>query len=199
MIGIQALVERVQKGTLLIRSQVFNWDGEKRLELFDSIAEGLPLGSLLYVCTKEPIGTVTAVGPTLVNTTSQTWEVVMDGHHRVITLFAALAPTYGSQPSGEEFAPDGTPWRVVYDVETKTFTFQTEETRAAPLRYFPLELVLDQYELDVWMRRASQVARNRVRALVGAFADTLLLDRTFVCKDAEQLNKLLRRCAQATR
>ncbi|MBN2798329.1 MAG: DUF262 domain-containing protein [Deltaproteobacteria bacterium] len=92
------LLEEVRSGQILLPDfqRPFVWKDQQRLDLLDSIARGVPIGSLLVWRTRAHLlQTHEALGPhklPLADPDRGPWTYLIDGRQRLTTLFAALTP-----------------------------------------------------------------------------------------------------------
>lgn len=93
---LPTLMNALREGTLRLPDfqRGFKWNDGQRLSLFDSIARGFPIGTVLVWRTSQPerIKTRDAIGPITTRTPTRTAELILDGHQRLTTLFSALGP-----------------------------------------------------------------------------------------------------------
>ncbi len=180
----------------------FEWTGEQRLALCDSVRLGLPTGSLLVWRTSHALATENPIGPYLLDSSEETArQYLLDGRQRMTTLYAALAAGFWTREGRElpkplpstATSPDGTPWPIMFDLTTETFVFEPrveaaseQHTRSllsdskdgqvskSPL--LPLAVLLDDTAYDEWRSKMalSRDLTNRARALRSAFMDYLI-------------------------
>src|SRR4051812_2956193 len=93
---LETILAEVKSGDLIIPEfqRPFVWNDERRLNLLDSIVEGMPIGSLLVwrtnrrdLRTYERVGGVRLDGP---RKGDEKLNYLIDGHQRISTLFGAL-------------------------------------------------------------------------------------------------------------
>jgi hypothetical protein len=124
---LPAILEEIHTGALRIPpfQRDFEWTGEQRLALCNSVALGLPTGSLLVWRTKRRLTPENPIGPyQLIDNSQLALQYLLDGRQRMTTLYAALAAAFWTRegvnpPSpGAEHAtpPDGTSWSIYYDL-----------------------------------------------------------------------------------
>lgn len=196
---LPVVLEQLHTGSLRIPpfQRDFEWTGEQRLTLCSSIRLGLPTGSLLVWRTSHELAAENPIGPYTLAFTEAPTQYLLDGRQRMTTLYAALAASFWTREEkvppllapDERRAPDGTPWAILFDLDTQEFVFEELHDEAAanatlPLfpeamnerALLPLAVLLDDAAYDEWRARASlsrdQV--NRARALRSAFADYLI-------------------------
>ncbi|MDQ6531062.1 DUF262 domain-containing protein [Flavobacterium sp. LHD-85] len=94
------LLEDIKAGR--IRIPIFQrdyvWKKNQRLELFDSLNSGFPIGSLLFWKPQDLVFNYSPkIGPFEIKSSSSNYSYVLDGFQRVSTLFGALINpfTYG--------------------------------------------------------------------------------------------------------
>ena len=197
---LPVILEELHTGSLRIPPFLrdFEWTGEQRLTLCDSIRLGLPTGSLMVWRTRHKLAAENPIGPYMLSPAHEPSQYLLDGRQRLTTLYAALAPSFwtregkgppSSPQEGRSAAPDGTPWAILFDLDTQEFVFAEptegrdaggtlsvlpeEHHRRAVL---PLAVLLDDAAYDEWRAGAklSREQTNRARALRSAFADYLI-------------------------
>lgn len=87
------LLDDVRSGRIRIPvfQRDFVWKKTQRLELFDSLNSGFPIGSLLFWKPQELVFNYNnKIGPFLIEYNSSNYSYVLDGFQRVSTLFGAL-------------------------------------------------------------------------------------------------------------
>lgn len=198
---LPSVLEELHTGLLRIPpfQRDFEWTGEQRIALCSSIRLGLPTGSLMVWRTSHKLAEENPIGPYLLSSEHEPLQYLLDGRQRLTTLYAALAASFWTRegkelpdPAGEgtRAAPDGTPWAILFDLETQDFVFEEPpdpaeadgtlplfpRERAAPRALLPLAVLFDDTAYDEW-RSAAKLTReqtNRARALRSAFADYLI-------------------------
>jgi hypothetical protein len=180
----------------------FEWTGEQRLALCESVQLGLPTGSLLVWRTSRTLATENPIGPYLLDSSEATArQYLLDGRQRITTFYAALAAGFWtrdgkevpkSQPNATT-PPDGTPWPIMFDLASEKFVFEpridaTEDHHTLPMfsknkngetsksTLLPLAVLLDDTAYDDWRGKMalSRDLANRARALRSAFLDYLI-------------------------
>lgn len=197
---LPVILEELHTGSLRIPpfQRDFEWTGEQRLALCSSVRLGLPTGSLMVWRTRHKLAAENPIGPYLLSLSQTPSQYLLDGRQRMTTLYAALAPSFWTRegqapptpPAERRHAPDGSPWSILFDLDTQEFEFEqrSEEAEAGvnlPLfpaakdevrRLLPLAVLLDDAAYDEWRARVSLSREqvNRARALRSAFADYLI-------------------------
>ncbi len=114
---LRTVLKQVEQGELLIPrfQRPFVWKDEQRLELLDSVARGLPIGSLLVWRTRRhKLNTYASLGPFKVpqQKPDGPWTYLIDGHQRLTTLYGAL-----SRPDALESTETEARWPIFVDLE----------------------------------------------------------------------------------
>ncbi len=190
---LSVVLEELHTGLLQIPpfQRDFVWSGQQRLDLFSSVKEGLPAGSLMVWRTTRPLARDAVVGPYRVpeKTGAAPVQYLLDGRQRISTLYAALAPSFWTREEKppvevDNPPPDGT-WAVMYDLATQAFEFAQREQSPqqmalhlapAPSPLLPLAVLFDDTAYELW-RETSRLSRehaNRARVLRSAFMDYLI-------------------------
>lgn len=141
---LETILAEVKSGDLLIPDfqRDFVWDDDRRLNLLDSIAKGLPIGSLLVWRTSpRDLETYPSLGGvTLPRSTEGRDKVnyLIDGHQRISTLFGALYPGARSNEKEER------KWLLYYALGDSTRpAFRLPPRQAPPDTWLPLNFLLD--------------------------------------------------------
>ncbi len=161
------LIRELRTGDLRIPpfQRDFVWQGEQRLQLFDSVLQGLPTGGLMLWRTKVQLKTDPILGPMKLNRPEPepVRQYLLDGRQRLTTLFAALAPALWTLdetplPDGwEPSAPDGTPWDIFYDLDSQAFFLDDEDSEGR----LPMRVLFDDFGFDEWLREHGGTERKR--------------------------------------
>ncbi len=185
------ILEELHTGSLCIPpfQRDFEWTGEQRLALCESVAMGLPTGSLMVWRTSRQLAAENPVGPYRVPTKHPPSGVqyLLDGRQRITTLYAALAQSFWTRggmlpsPPDEEYAtaPDDTPWEIFYNLDRETFVFQAAQQPQQLISsedkklLLPLAVLLDDLAYDRWRETTTPTREqsNRARAVRSAFMD----------------------------
>lgn len=153
---LNAVVQSIKGGELLFPEfqRPFLWKDDQRLELFDSIVAGLPIGSFLVWRTSLELGIKSSLGPfPLPPPAAGQRSYVLDGMQRLSTLYAALAG--GPLPDMD----DPRKWPIFYDLraaldeeDPKRFKIPTGRLRP-PLEWLPLSSAYDSKALWAHQKR----------------------------------------------
>lgn len=185
---LPVILEELHSGSLRIPpfQRDFEWIGEQRINLFDSILKGLPTGSLMVWRTTHLLRADQPLGPYRIEFEQNASQYLLDGRQRMTTLYAALAPGLWTR-DGKEVpkqdgarAPDGTPWAILYNLDAEAFAFaeleEDEGVGKANGPMLPLSVILDDVAFDEWRAQAmlSREHVNRARNLRSAFIDYLI-------------------------
>lgn len=124
--SIRKLVTEMAAGRIQVPrfQRPFVWDDEQRLELLQSIRDGIPIGSiLLWKTDKHDLACFDHVGPHPMapppTVPGNLRQYLLDGHQRLSTLFG----TMHALPPGWEPKDDAPDWRIVYDLKSQEFHF----------------------------------------------------------------------------
>lgn len=160
---LATILAEVKSGDLIIPQfqRPFVWDDERRLNLLDSIAEGMPIGSLLVwrtnrrdLRTYDRVGGVRLDGP---RKGDEKLNYLIDGHQRISTLFGALFS--GDRESDDD---DDTRWPLYYELgATNRPAFRVPPRRGnIPDHWLPLVFLLDGDKLFDFTQRLRQGGRR---------------------------------------
>lgn len=143
------------------------WTAAQRLELLRSVAQGLPIGSILVWRTvRTDLQTVPAMGPHLLPSPppgNPVRSYVLDGLQRLSTLFGALFPRDGRSKD------DGSDWDIYYRLEDRDFC-AGPAPHPLPPDWLPLWLILDSPTLLRFQRKLLQKNPEREHWLTAADA-----------------------------
>lgn len=121
-------LEDFEKG--LIRIPLFQrdsvWNDKKKLELFDSIKKGYPIGSILFwrpAIVEEILSSdyeIKSIGTYIMNERANDFFYILDGYQRLSTLFGCLI-----NPEKTNLERDDEEWfnnyNIIYNLETEKF------------------------------------------------------------------------------
>jgi hypothetical protein len=85
-------IEDIEKGILQIPAfqRDFVWDKKNKIDLFDSLSEGYPIGSILLWKPDESYGEGLMIGPYTIPQKEDNYFYILDGFQRLSTLFGCL-------------------------------------------------------------------------------------------------------------
>ena len=131
------------------------WKDEQRLELFRSILEGTPIGSILVWRTSgHEIQVFDRLGPHRLakpeGTAAGLVSYLLDGHQRLSTLFGALHPLETDEAESGETSDR---FIVYFDLEQEDFTFDSGRDDERRLKLLPLHKILDSRQYLAFQRQ----------------------------------------------
>lgn len=165
--SLRDLIDEVKEGRLRLPAfqRSFTWRNDQMAELFDSVAQGYPIGSLFLWNTTGDHITSSAIGPFQqpARKLGAPVSLVIDGQHRVVTLAGVLL----AQPDDDER------WQLYYDPKASRFCHSRPGRTAAPwwVRVASLRstlgvlqesrrlLEVSKNEAPTWIERIERVAR----------------------------------------
>jgi hypothetical protein len=121
----------------------FVWKSKQMLDLFDSIAKGYPIGSLLFWKPETLYATYDKIGPYLIDVKIKDLSYVLDGFQRITTLFAVL--TNPKDYKIDEYSPEYKEYLMYYNLNKKEFTF-SKNKKDIKSHFMPLYKIVDTYE-----------------------------------------------------
>lgn len=129
------------------------WTDDQRLELFRSIREGTPIGSILVWRTSfRDVHVFDRLGPHRLERPTGTAvgyvSYLLDGHQRLSTLFGALHPLTADSSN----INDSNHWLVYFDLEREEFTFEPSREKTESRKMLPLYKLLDSRQLLAFQR-----------------------------------------------
>lgn len=130
----------------------FRWSDDDRLQLFDSILRGYPIGTLLLAQGRAPADRVVLGGyaTDVPEAPDALW--VVDGQQRVATLATALLRDH-----------DGVHRPIYFDLDAEEFVLGRRRTAAKPL-WVPTRALARSAELNKWLREAGASDEHCQRA-----------------------------------
>ena len=179
---LATILAEVKSGDLVVPAfqRPFVWDDDRRLSLLDSIAQGMPIGSLLVWRTnRRDLETYPSVGGVRlggVHRGDEKINYLMDGHQRISTLFGALY----AGPREPANAEDDTRWPLYYELGAKDRpAFRVPRGRGpVPDHWLPLDKLLDGDELFEFTQRLRQENRRdlakEAESLANVFRDYII-------------------------
>jgi len=221
IIRLPQLLGEIRKGEIRIPrfQRPFIWTPEQRLLLFDSIYQGMPIGSILVWRTREhDLQSYTHLGhlPLTSHSGSEgssegVKQYLLDGHQRLTTLYSTLGQALKdeedeSATSGVEQQiqdnSDSDHWCVYFDLETKGFELQTKQSSETPLTWLPLSILFDPFQLYNFQKRLleggeSETLVHRAESLASTFKDYNIPMVPIVTDDLELVTESFQRVNSA--
>ena len=177
---LQQVLDDLAKGYLQIPrfQRRFVWTDDQRLELLQSIRDGIPIGSILVWRTGlTALKTIREIGPHLlpdpVPSPTSSRSYLLDGMQRLATLYGCLR-TLPQTVSAFALDDDGSEvsWLVGFELTTEQFQIVDRGTTAAPT-WLPLTLLLDSVRLLQFQRGlAAREDADRLIQRADALAET---------------------------
>lgn len=205
---LDVLLGQLKTGELQIPpfQREFVWSTEQRLHLLDSVAKGIPSGSLMLWRTKRQLPKRGPLGPFDIDGGARSEDslktYLLDGQQRMTSLFATLGRALWTREELQPpetirtHTPDGASWELAYDLRQKVFvdpgptkanpTDEPAPDDSAPL-LLPLGCLLDDTAFDEW-RDSVSLDRGLIRearALQAAFRDYLVPTVPLVTEDMD--------------
>lgn len=162
-------IEDIEKGILQIPAfqRDFVWDKKNKIDLFDSLSEGYPIGSILLWKPDESYGEGLMIGPYSIPQKEDNYFYILDGFQRLSTLFGCLI-----NPDKTTLEINRSLWekefQICYDLKKEEF-------------FLPRSKNMEPYQIPVYKlmdTRASYTFQRSLQDL--AFSDddiNLYLDR----------------------
>ena len=152
----------------------FVWTDQQRLDLMESIYQGLPIGSLLlWRTTERGLETYQLPGTRAQpNPSDGRCQYLLDGHQRVTTLFTALGPGLPGRDEGDDEHEDDEPPLDEDDNEYRPllplyFDLESKEFRLKPKRGKPektwlaLNHLFDDHKLFEYLQGLARLSNSR--------------------------------------
>jgi Protein of unknown function DUF262 len=181
----------------------FIWRDEQRLLLLDSIMRGFPIGSILiWRTSKNWLQEYKRLGPFSLPECdpSAVRSYVIDGHQRLVTLFASLSEPVDVQGQlmneDADDGADGPRWPIYYDLESQMFLVAPRRTRIREA-WFPLSkmqnnISLYEYQKHLLDKGLRQLA-SRVDGLTERFKDYSVPISPIATEDLDLVTECFRR------
>lgn len=143
---LQKLLDDFRRGDITLPrfQRPFVWDKERRLQLFDSVRQGIPIGSLMIWETRArgeddtQVVPKTDLGPFVLPrvTEGAPRRYLLDGEQRLMTLYFALhRPEAREHAEGEEPADA---FEVFFDLQNQRFVTREDLDEGPAVHHFPL-------------------------------------------------------------
>ncbi|HZH14997.1 MAG TPA: DUF262 domain-containing protein [Archangium sp.] len=205
--SLARLLQEIMEGHLrlpLFRRE-FVWLNNQRLDLLQSVRDGIPMGSvLIWRTATRSLQCFQGIGPHRLPERPEMEGILrsylLDGVQRLTTLLGSLHPRASGDPIsgpveraiGQEWS-----WNLYYDLEERVFRLH-ETDEAPPPTWQPLWLTLDFIELLRFQRELAKHpgAERLITAsdeLVSAFRDYRIPVLSIVTEDLEQATRIFHR------
>lgn len=139
------ILDYVKKGRLVVPEfqRDYVWDKKQRIDLFDSIKRGFPIGSLLFWNPESnEYEYNNIIGPYILKNSPNKYSYIIDGYQRITTLFSALI-----NPEDESINLSAKnnlqDYIVYYDLENQEFSQPTNKNLEP--YYIPLFMLVDTF------------------------------------------------------
>ncbi|HEV7509082.1 MAG TPA: DUF262 domain-containing protein [Thermoanaerobaculia bacterium] len=155
--SIEDLLGEIRSGRIRVPpfQRGLRWTDDDRLNLFDSIYRGFPIGALLFWRRPAEAGRV-EIGRLIIDAELRSDALwVVDGQQRVTTLADVLIAGPGPDPEGRT---------IRFDLEEPRFAYGTATQKASP-RWIPLSEVHDSVRLLAWAHEQRLAGRALSLAL----------------------------------
>lgn len=153
---LEQLLEEIQRGLLQVPrfQRPFIWEIEQRLELFRSIRDGIPIGTIMVWRTTKRVATYNNLGPhrleDITGTDEPVRQYILDGVQRLSALFGALIPMKAKKASGDDADPTTeADFSVAFNFATGDFELGATSQKS---KLLPMSLVLNSVELLKFQR-----------------------------------------------
>jgi uncharacterized protein with ParB-like and HNH nuclease domain len=176
------LLNDIKKGKLVVPKfqRDIVWSVKQRLELFDSIRKGFPIGSLLFWNPeKDDFGYNKKIGPYTLDLNTNKYSYIIDGYQRITTLFSALInpEDYDKKYIDRTILSD---YIVHYNLEDQEF-FHLKKTKNNKIdsSNIPLYVLVDTFEFLTFTKQiqddfdevTSNTYINRAKNLATSLVD----------------------------
>lgn len=195
IVRLPQLLQEIRKGEIRIPrfQRPFVWTPDQRLLLFDSIYQGMPIGSILVWRTRvhdlqsySHLGHLPLIShPGSDDASDGVKQYLLDGHQRVTTLYSTLgqalkdeegnsATSAGADAGQEDSEADL--WIVYFDLEEKEFQLHTRQKAEPPQTWLPLSILFDPFQLYEFQKNllksgVGETLVHRAESLASTFKD----------------------------
>lgn len=204
--SLARLLQEIMEGHLRLPlfQRDFVWDNSQRLDLLNSVREGIPIGSVLVWRTAtRSLECFDGVGPHRLpdrpSFEGSLRSYLLDGLQRLTTLLGCIQPRAANSISGEGRRAIGREldWEFFYDLEERVFRLP-EEGEPSKATWQPLRLTLDGIGLLRFQRELAKLpgADQLIAAsdeLVSAVRDYKIPVLAIVTEDLEQATRIFHR------
>ncbi|RED45245.1 uncharacterized protein DUF262 [Winogradskyella eximia] len=177
------LLNDVKKGKIVVPKfqRDIVWNVKQRLDLFDSISKGFPIGSLLFWNPeKDDFGFNKKIGPYTLDLNTKKYSYIIDGYQRITTLFSALNnPLEYVKNKVDQTILDE--YIVYYSLEDEEFfhLIKTRNKNNISVSNIPLYVLVDTFEFLTFTKKIqeefdetiSNLYINRAKKLATALLD----------------------------
>lgn len=202
IVRIPTLLKQIRSGEIRVArfQRPFVWRDEQRLDLFDSIYKGMPIGSLLTWRTEQhKLNCYEEIGPFAVTaeTTPSVNQYLLDGYQRLTTLYATLGAGVGQKLSEKQLQNTDIRWPIYFDLREENFELKPRSTEP-PLHWLDLSIILSTPSLFAYQRNLSEETDSdkllkRTEELVELIKDYQIPMVPMVTEDLEQVTTSFQR------
>jgi uncharacterized protein with ParB-like and HNH nuclease domain len=177
------LLNDIKKGKIVVPKfqRDIVWNIKQRLDLFDSISKGFPIGSLLFWNPeKDDFGFNRKIGPYTLDLNTKKYSYIIDGYQRITSLFSALNNP-SEYPNNKVDNAILDEYIVYYSLEDEEFfhLFKTRNKNNISVSNIPLYVLVDTFEFLSYTRRiqeefdeiTSNLYINRAKKLATSLLD----------------------------
>jgi hypothetical protein len=202
IVRIPSLLKQVRSGEIRVArfQRPFVWRDQQRLDLFDSIYKGMPIGSLLTWRTEDhELNCYEKIGSFPVNTEegSAVNQYLLDGYQRLTTLYAALGAGVGEEYSKTDVEDPDVRWPIYFDLREQTFELKPRSSET-PAHWLDLSIILNTGRLLDYQRKLEgepdgNELVERAEELVELIKDYQIPMVPMVTEDLEQVTTSFQR------
>lgn len=186
--NLSKYLEEIEKGTIQIPSfqRDYVWNRDRIKDLFDSIKNKYPIGSILLWQPGEVIGkNKETIGSYYIPKNELNPIYILDGFQRLSTLFGCL-----TNPSRTELRQNNSEWEeafnLFYDLEEEVFTYIRPKTESLPYQ-IPVYTLMNTSDFRQYTRKKFEMIEDEKKIeIYYNRADRLsatLLDYQIACID----------------
>ncbi|KAA1242520.1 DUF262 domain-containing protein [Aquimarina sp. RZ0] len=172
------LLGDINKGKLVVPKfqRDYVWSVKQRIELFDSISKGFPIGSLLFWNPEnDDFGFNNKIGPYQLKLSNKKYSYIIDGYQRITTLFSALTnPNSVDKESIDNTILDD--YIIYYNLEDQEFFNSNKSNSSINI---PIYALVDTFEFLTYSKKLqeeygeekSNLFINRAKSLATSLLD----------------------------
>ncbi|MVW81855.1 DUF262 domain-containing protein [Elizabethkingia anophelis] len=174
------ILDYIKKGKLVVPKfqRDYIWDKKQRIDLFDSIKRGFPIGSLLFWNPdSNEYEYNNQIGPYIFPNNPGKFSYIIDGYQRITTLFSALINP-ADNGVNLDINTNIQDYTVYYDLENEEFTQPTSNKYIEDC-YIPVYKLVDTFSFlsfsdnlkSVYGEETSIIFINRAKQLATTLLD----------------------------
>lgn len=158
-------IEDIEKGLIQIPSfqRDFIWDKKDKLDLFESLKKGYPIGSILFwKPDQKDFGNIDKIGSYYIPEKKEGFFYILDGFQRLSTLFGCLINPNKTKLDFDKKELESN-FSIYYDLESEDF-FIPRNINYIEIYQIPLYILLDTFEFIKFSQKLA--SHNKANLLI---------------------------------